>query len=235
LKNVEADMRIDRFIEHRAAERSVVSDRNEHQSIDNLSSFALPQDGHEPILPPRHFSIQPVASFKNLAEIVNLTTGHRDAIIATATGTLDGLAANERDEDALIAVQFVRYIIVGVVSNGLLYLGYLLVTWFGLGHKLTMTLMFGIGVLQTFHANRAWSFRSANAPGRSLAKYAFVSAIGYVINWIGLWVFVDRLGYPHQGVQLVMICVVAVFIFANLKLWVFAPRDPAREPRLPTE
>lgn len=135
----------------------------------------------------------------------------------------------------MIAVEFVRYTIVGIVSNGLLYLGYLLLTWFGLGHKLTMTLIFGIGVLQTFHANRAWSFRSANASGRSLARYVFVSAIAYIINWFGLWVFVDRLGYPHQGVQLAMICVVAVFIFANLKWWVFVPRLPARQPQRPIE
>ena len=53
--------------------------------------------------------------------------------------------------------QFFRYAIVGLISNVILYLAYLLLTGLGLGHKTAMTLLYAVGILQSFLLNRQWT------------------------------------------------------------------------------
>ena len=121
----------------------------------------------------------------------------------------------------LIAEQFIRYAIVGLVSNALLYAFYLLLTAFGVGPKTAMTIGFALGVVQTFFLNRGWTFKSEAGVASSAWKYVTAYAIGYLVNFFGLMVFVDLVGLPHQLVQLVMIFVVAVVIFLLQRHWVF--------------
>ena len=121
----------------------------------------------------------------------------------------------------MIGAQFTRYLIVGLVSNAILYLGYLGLTSFGMGHKLAMTALYVLGVWQTFFFNRSWSFQDTGSIQGVFVKYAAVYGMGYVINWSLLWLFVDELGLPHQVVQGILIFVVAVFIFSSLRFWVF--------------
>ncbi len=121
----------------------------------------------------------------------------------------------------MIGAQFTRYLIVGLVSNAILYLGYLGLTAFGMGHKLAMTALYVLGVWQTFFFNRSWSFQDTGSIQGVFVKYAAVYGMGYVINWSLLWLFVDELGLPHQVVQGILIFVVAIFIFSSLRFWVF--------------
>lgn len=119
------------------------------------------------------------------------------------------------------AGEFARFAIVGLVSNATLYLLYLLITQFGLGHKMAATLTYAIGVLQTFVFNRSWSFRHTGAPTQALLRYAAAYTIGYTVNIAALFLLVDLGGFSHQWVQGVVIIVVAVLIFALQKFWVF--------------
>jgi len=119
------------------------------------------------------------------------------------------------------SVQFLRYAIVGLASNAALYLLYLAFTSIGFGPKTVMTVLFATGVLMTFLVNHSWSFQSTARRRTTILKYVAVYAIGYVINWLGLWLLVEELGYSHQWVQLAMIALVAGFLFVNLRLWVF--------------
>ena len=79
--------------------------------------------------------------------------------------------------------QFARYAIVGLASNAIGYLLYLGLTNLGLGHKLAMSLLYGIGVLQTFVFNRKWSFRFEGAARPALIRYATAYGFGYVIRF----------------------------------------------------
>jgi putative flippase GtrA len=119
--------------------------------------------------------------------------------------------------------QLVRYAIVGVASNLLCYVIYLGLTWLGLGPKLAMTLLYGLGVLQTFIFNKQWTFEHGGAHGTVFFRYCMAYALGYVVNIGALFILVDRLGYPHQVIQGVMILVLAVLLFTLQKFWVFAP------------
>lgn len=121
--------------------------------------------------------------------------------------------------------QLARYAIVGLASNVIGYLIYIALTRLGLGPKLAMTLLYGIGVLQTFVFNKGWSFRFAGAATPALVRYATAYALGYVINLLALMLFVDQAGLPHQLVQGVMIVVVAVMLFLAQRYWVF-PHAP---------
>lgn len=117
--------------------------------------------------------------------------------------------------------QLIRYAMVGLASNVISYLLYLLVTRFGIGPKTAMSLLYGIGVLQTFVFNKKWSFRFDGKVAPALIRYATVYALGYAINLLALMLLVDQAGLRHQLVQGVMILVVAVMLFIAQRYWVF--------------
>ncbi len=128
----------------------------------------------------------------------------------------------------VITTQFFRYAVVGLASNLVLYAGYLLLTWTGMGHKLAMSFLYGIGVLQTFFFNRKWSFEHQGAAPQALARYVAAYIFGYLLNLAGLLLLVDRLGFPHQVVQGMMILIFAMMLFLLQKYWVFS--STAHEP-----
>lgn len=123
------------------------------------------------------------------------------------------------------ASQFIRYAMVGLASNGVLYLLYLLITSFGMGPKAAMTILYAIGVAQTFYFNRNWSFRHDGKASPALLRYIASYAFGYVLNFVALLILVDNLSWPHQWVQGVMIIVLAALLFMLQRYWVFRPQQ----------
>lgn len=117
--------------------------------------------------------------------------------------------------------QFLRYAVVGLAANAIGYVLYIVLTRVGLGPKLAMSLLYGIGVLQTFIFNKKWSFRFAGAAAPALVRYATVYALGYVINFLALMLLVDQAGLPHQWVMAGLVLFMAVFFFAGQRFWVF--------------
>lgn len=117
--------------------------------------------------------------------------------------------------------QLIRYGVVGVASNAVGYLLYLAITAAGMEHKLAMTLLYAVGIAQTFIFNKRWSFRHAGAHGTAFVRYCIAYAAGYFINLAALFILVDRLGYAHQLVQGVMILALAAMLFMLQKFWVF--------------
>jgi putative flippase GtrA len=107
------------------------------------------------------------------------------------------------------------------VSNALLYVAYLGLTSVSVESKVAMTLLYAVGVAQTFFFNKRWSFRHCGTHGSAFARYCMSYALGYVINLLALFVLVDHLGYPHQVVQGVLVLSLAVILFLLQKFWVF--------------
>ncbi len=118
-------------------------------------------------------------------------------------------------------LQAFRFAVVGLASNALLYLVYLGMTASGLGPKLAMSLVYGIGVAQTFAFNKRWTFKHSGRLDAALLRYLAVYAGGYFANLAVLAWLVDRLGYPHQIVQGAMILTLAACFFVLQKWWVF--------------
>ena len=118
-------------------------------------------------------------------------------------------------------IQLVRFGALGVLTNVLGYVLYLGITYVGVGPKVAMTVLYCVGVCINFIGSRNWVFRSnAKMLGASM-RYVAVYAIGYVVNYGILMVFVDRLGYPHAYVQAAAIVIVACYLYIALKFLVF--------------
>lgn len=126
----------------------------------------------------------------------------------------------------MIRRQFARWVIVGVVTNTVLYLAYLALTRSLFAPQAAMTVVYVAGMLLGFVGNRLWSFEHAGRIDTALLRYVAVYALGYVINFAGLEIGVDMLGFPHEFVQGAMVIVVATVMFLMQKLFVFA--DPRK-------
>ena len=128
----------------------------------------------------------------------------------------------------MIRRQFARWVIVGVVTNAVLYLAYLALTRSVLAPKVAMTVVYVAGMLLGFVGNRLWSFEHSGRIDTALLRYVAAYALGYVINFAGLEIGVDMLGFAHELVQGAMVVVVATVMFLMQKLYVFAePRNIA--------
>ena len=93
--------------------------------------------------------------------------------------------------------QLVRYGVIGVAVNLLLFVAYLALTRLGMGHKTGMTLVYVCGVLMTFVYNRNWTFRHRGQPSAALVRYMLAYAAGFILNLALLWALVDRAGFPE--------------------------------------
>lgn len=123
--------------------------------------------------------------------------------------------------------QLLRYGTVGLVSNAVLYMAYLALTSFGLGAKLAMSLLYALGVIQTFFFNKRWSFGHRGEHGTAFFRYCASYGIGYGVNLAALLLLVDQFGLPHQIVQGVMILCIAALLFLLQKFWVFRHPSPS--------
>lgn len=120
-----------------------------------------------------------------------------------------------------VHTQFIRYALVGLASNAFIYVIYILLNRLGMGPKLAMSLLYCVGVLQTFVFNRKWAFRFGGAVTPALVRYFVAYAAGYAINLLALILLVDQAGMPHQVIQGLMIIVVAIMLFVAQRYWVF--------------
>ena len=129
--------------------------------------------------------------------------------------------------NTFLSAAFVRYVVVGLVSNGLLYLAYLGLVAASLGPKAAATVTYACGVAQTFWFNRAWSFGHQGHAGLALLRYIAVYLAGYLLNMVLLYLLVDIYGWDHRWVQAAMVLGLAVLIFLALRFWAFRPETIA--------
>lgn len=122
----------------------------------------------------------------------------------------------------MIQSQFIKFVLVGLTSNLILYTSYLLMTATGLGHKTAMSLLYAVGVLQSFAFNQRWTFGYRGRISGPLFRYLITYGMGYLFNLLMLLVLVDGLNLPHQVVQGVLILVMAGLLFLLQKYWVFS-------------
>ncbi len=114
-----------------------------------------------------------------------------------------------------------RFAIIGVLSNLAGYLVYLLITSLGIGPKLALSILYPVGILLSYFGNRNWTFDAKGQGISSGARFFLAYGLGYVLNFLMLVIFVDRLGYAHQLVQAAAVIVVALFLFVATKFFVF--------------
>jgi putative flippase GtrA len=119
------------------------------------------------------------------------------------------------------AIEMLRFGVVGLASNALLYLLYLAATAVGVEPKAAVSLIYLVGVLQTFVLNKRWTFKHEGHVRRTATRYWVAYALSYAANMVLLIVFVDIAGFDHRVVQGVLIAVIGLVLFALQKYWVF--------------
>lgn len=117
--------------------------------------------------------------------------------------------------------QLIRYGLVGLASNAAIYLIYLLLTYLGMEAKSAMTLVYLIGASIGFFGNRNWTFAHRGGSSSAVLRYVLAHVFGYIVNFLILFIFVDRFGYAHQWVQAAAIIIVAGILFVIFKFFVF--------------
>ncbi|MGH8384632.1 MAG: GtrA family protein [Pseudomonas sp.] len=118
-------------------------------------------------------------------------------------------------------VQLIKYGIIGISTNTAGYLLYLAATYIGITPIWSMTLLYALGASIGFVSNRRITFAYEGGIFGSGIRYVLVHLAGYALNFGILIIFVDRLGYPHQIIQVFAIFTVAAFLFIMFKFFVF--------------
>jgi putative flippase GtrA len=120
--------------------------------------------------------------------------------------------------------QIIRYGVVGLASNLIIYMAYLLMTRLGVGPKLAMSITYLSGALIGYFGNRQWAFAHRGNAWRAAMRYALAHSMGYLLNFLILLLLVDHLGYAQQWVQALAIIIVAGFLFIVFKFFVFGEK-----------
>ena len=84
-----------------------------------------------------------------------------------------------------------------------------------------MSVMYAIGMILSFTLNRNWTFLHKGRIPQALISYVLIYAFGYVLNFSGLYVLVDRQGFNHVWVQGALIFAIALLLFFFQKTVVF--------------
>jgi putative flippase GtrA len=114
-----------------------------------------------------------------------------------------------------------RYVIIGIASNVVLYSAYIFLAHLGVEHKTAMTILYFLGVIQTFYFQKRWTFAHDGHMLSALNRYFTAYGLCYVGNLAALYFFVDRLGWEHEFVQAGAIVGFALMLFFLQKFWVF--------------
>lgn len=85
-----------------------------------------------------------------------------------------------------------------------------------------MTIVYILGASIGFIGNRKWTFPQSDGKTTALIwRYGAVHLVGYLVNFMILAIFVDRLGFAHAWVQIFAIVTVALLSFAVFRLLIF--------------
>ena len=117
--------------------------------------------------------------------------------------------------------QIIRYGIVGILNNLLGYLIYLAVTWLGLDPKVAVTILYPIGAFTSYFGHARYSFTLKNNSSHVVVRYVIAHCVGYGATLLMLYIFTDKLFFPHQIVQAAAIFVVAAILYLMFRYFVF--------------
>lgn len=117
--------------------------------------------------------------------------------------------------------QALRFGIVGLASNVLLYMLYLVLINLGVDSKIVVTVLYIFGLSITFVFNKRWSFSHRGVWERSFKRYLILYGCLYLTNIAVLWLFVDLLALSPAIVQAFVVLSFIPVVFLVQRYWVF--------------
>ncbi|XOV89465.1 MAG: GtrA family protein [Pseudomonadota bacterium] len=121
--------------------------------------------------------------------------------------------------------QMVRYGVSGLLSNALLYLGFLLLTEMGVHYLIAMSSMYMFGVSLSFSLNKKWTFKHTGKVTRTFIYFLLAHLSTYLFALIVLSVSVEVLDMDFRLVQFVLVFVSAIYLFLLQKILIFRRRQ----------
>jgi dolichol-phosphate mannosyltransferase len=130
----------------------------------------------------------------------------------------------------LLESQFLRFCAVGASGYAVNLAVYAALLAAGVHYLAAAAISFFVAALSNYAWNRAWTFRTSDAPllGQG-ARALVVSALSLGANQLFLAVLVAA-GAGHLAAQAVAIVLATPFSFAANKLWAFADTGHVAEP-----
>lgn len=115
-----------------------------------------------------------------------------------------------------------RYGIVGIATNLLLYVVFLLLLYLGVDPVVDAGICYLLGVSLSYILNRRWTFDSRNTHKKDLPKFLLSYGIGLISTLLTITVLMQFL--PTEIGQLLNIAITAVVIYGCLKLTGFGKK-----------
>lgn len=112
-------------------------------------------------------------------------------------------------------------IALGLISNLIGFLFFLLLTHYGANPKIAISIMYFLNLSINFWGNLNWVFSSKENILSVGIKYLCAYSLAYCINIVILLIFVDYLNYSYKWTQLGAIIVVASYLLVIFKSFVF--------------
>ena len=131
--------------------------------------------------------------------------------------------ALQRRRVPTVVAQLVRFGLVGAPNTALTLAAYSALVALGTPVALAAAIGWGVGAVNGFVLNRAWTFRGSPRGALSAARYAVVALAGSALNAALVSVAVSEDHLPHIAGQLAVLPPVTVVSFVLCRGWVFAP------------
>jgi putative flippase GtrA len=116
--------------------------------------------------------------------------------------------------------QLARFILVGVISNGVAFVVYLLLALV-IRPVVAMTFLYGVGFIVSFVGNRSFTFKNSSALVPTVLRFTLMHLVLYTIRYGVFSYFVTYLCLPHQVVQGFATVVMGILSYSLSKRLVF--------------
>ena len=123
--------------------------------------------------------------------------------------------------------QLVRFGLVGATNTALTLAAYAVLVALHAPVPLAGAVGWGVGAVNGFLLNRAWTFRGAARGAVPAARYAVVALVGSALNAALLALAVSDEHLPRLAGELAALPPVTLLTFALCRGWVFARAVPA--------
>jgi putative flippase GtrA len=128
-----------------------------------------------------------------------------------------------RPRPPAVLVQLVRFGIVGASNTALTLATYAALVAAHAPVTLAGAASFGVGAVNGFVLNRAWTFRGAPRDAVAAARYALVALTGSALDAALVAVAVSDRHLPRLAGELAVLPPVTLLTFVLCRVWVFAP------------
>lgn len=130
-----------------------------------------------------------------------------------------------------VALQFLKFGIVGISNTLLFFLVYLLlVKVFGVWYVAASGIGFVVGATNGFLLNRRWTFDGHVGDALTPLRWTAVQACGLGLNLGLVYLFVDVTGMEKIIGQVPATVIVTVLTFVANRAWTFRGQPPAVDP-----